>query len=314
MSGLARQLRWLIGIRLLVITSVALPYALLRLSQAKSAVGPTVPTPPGPSAEPAFDLGFLFVLALLTYLACAVYWALLKVLDGHWVFQGYLQFSGDLLLITVLIAQFEGPSNPFSLLYLIIIGAASVLLRRQAAFTIATLAYLFYAGVILGPFILGREPWPQEAGTWFILIYNLAVHLGGFYGVALLTYHLVHRVARAEQELEEKREDLADLQVIHRDVIQSINSGLITTDMEGTVTSVNRSGAEILGSAARRLLGRPIYELPLLSQSDWQELSRAALAQTEQVRSESTIERGDGVSFVGFSLSKLTNAENVQEG
>lgn len=315
MTGLAHQLRWLIGIRLLVVTSVALPYALLRLTHAKSAPGPGVPPIPGaPASEPAFDLGFLFGLALLTYLACGVYWLLLRNLEGRHVLQGYVQFLGDLLLITVLIAQFEGPSNPFSLLYLIIIGAASVLLRRQAGFTIATVAYLLYAGVTLSPYFLGGEPLPEAAGEWFILLYNLAVHLFGFYAVALLTYHLVHRVARAERELEEKREDLADLQVVHRDVIQSINSGLITTDLEGTITSANRAGVEILGAPARQLLGRPVYELSLLSRRDWEEMSRAAHRQTEQVRSESKIERDGEITHVGFSLSKLTNAENEQEG
>lgn len=315
MSGLARQLRWLIGIRLLVITSVVLPYALLRLNQAKTVpapAGPPVPVPPG--VEPAFDLGFLFFLALLTYLASGIYWLLLLTLEGRHVLQGYVQFFGDLLLITVLIAQFEGPSNPFSLLYLIVIGAASVLLRRQAGFTIATVAYVLYAGVTLSPYFWAGESLPEAAGEWFILLYNLAVHLFGFYAVALLTYHLVHRVIRAERELEEKSEDLADLQVIHRDVIQSINSGLITTDLEGTVTTVNRAGAEILGTPARRLLGRPVYELPLLSRSEWQRLSRAALEQAEQVRSESRIERDDQVTHVGFSLSRLTNADNEREG
>ncbi len=315
MTGLAHQLRWLIGIRLLVVTSVALPYALLRLTQAKSAPSPGIVPPPGtPVPEPAFDLGFLFGLALLTYLACGVYWLLLRNLEGRHVLQGYVQLIGDLLLITVLIAQFEGPTNPFSLLYLIIIGAASVLLRRQAGFTIATVAYLLYAGVTLAPYFLGGEELPEAAGEWFILLYNLAVHLFGFYAVALLTYHLVHRVARAERELEEKREDLADLQVVHRDVIQSINSGLITTDLEGTITSANRAGVEILGAPARQLLGRPVYELSLLSRRDWEELSQAAHRQTEQVRSESKIERDGEITHVGFSLSKLTNAENVQEG
>src|SRR5436309_6143480 len=58
------------------------------------------------------------------------------------------------------------------------------------------------------------------------------------------------------RELEEKSEHLADLQVVHRDVIQSITSGLLTTDLEGVVTSANLAGLEILGRDEAEMVDR----------------------------------------------------------
>ena len=59
---LSASLRWLIGIRLVVITSLALPYFLYRLSQ----------------ADLTSQLDFLYLLSGLVYAASLVYIALLR--------------------------------------------------------------------------------------------------------------------------------------------------------------------------------------------------------------------------------------------
>lgn len=325
MSGLARQLRWLIWIRLLAITSVALSYFLFQIMSPgvelpPSPDGPALPAPLPIDLEggPTVDPLFLYVLALVTYGASVLYAWLLKRSRLPYTAQGHIQFLGDLILITALIWYFQEISNPFSLLYLIVVGGASILLRRQAGFTIATVAYILYATAVLDIYygwFPGSTGVEEPSSPYiFLLAYNLVVHLVGFYAVALLTYHLVHRVTRAELELEEKREDLADLKVVHRDVIQSISSGLITTDLHGRITSINRAGQEILETGAGDLVGRYIHELDLFTRERWAELSSAATGQPEQLRAESEIDRGDYTAYIGFSISRLVDAEGVQKG
>jgi two-component system sensor histidine kinase PilS (NtrC family) len=126
---------------------------------------------------------------------------------------------------------------------------------------------------------------------------------------------LAGRVSRAERELEEKSESLADLQVVHRDVIQSINSGLVTTDLAGRVTSVNHAGEEILGRAEAEVVGRRAEEL--LGTARWVELTRrrpAAEALAADTRSEAELTRHGETIYIGFSLSPLTDAAGVQRG
>ncbi len=145
-ARLAGYLRWLIAIRLVVITSVVLPYLLVQLS-----------SPEG--QPPSFDL--LYLIAGSTYVASLVYIALLSVLRRHPTWHAYLQFGGDLLLVTSLVYFFGGIGSPFSMLYLVVIMVASVLLRHRAGLLVATGAYLLYASLLIA---LARGWLPQGAG------------------------------------------------------------------------------------------------------------------------------------------------------
>jgi two-component system sensor histidine kinase PilS (NtrC family) len=332
----ARQLRWLIGIRLVVITSILLPYFLNNLPaaapgepRAPAVVGPPAPTTlpapaegalptQGPAPASGLAAHTLYTLAGLIYLASLIYILLLRLLRGRHPLQAYVQFLGDLLLITALVYFTGGVASPFSIFYLVVIAVASTLLRRRAGFIVATAAYLLYAGLLLtlysGSLAAAHPVEPTAGSVPFRLVYNLVVNLFAFYAVAILTNMLAHRITRAERELEEKREDLADLQVVHRDVIQSINSGLITTDLDGVITSVNRAGEEILGKTEPELVGRPIGDVGLLPTERWWQLTRPS-SPSHRLRSDAELERSDGTRlYVGFSVSPLSDADSTPRG
>ncbi len=320
MTPLARQLRWYIAIRVVAIVSVLLPFGLFQiwmLPAAQGAAGPQPPSqvlaqPPGPELLPG---NVVWLLGGATFGATLIYIALLRLLRRSPTAQAYIQFVGDLVLITGLVYFLGGATSPFSLLYLIVIAVASTLLRRRAGVTVASAAFLMYAGMIVGLSYGWLRPATaaQEVMSGWRLGYNLAVHGFGFYAVALLTYYLAHNVTRAERELEEKKEHLADLQVVHRDVIQSISSGLLTTDLEGTVTSANLAGLEILGREEEELVGAPIQRSGLFSAERWREAT-AASEQTGRMRSETELARDKELRYVGFSISRLTDAEGNHRG
>ena len=300
---LRRQLKWLIAIRLVVVTSVALLYVLLTL----------LPQEPLKNVEPRF----LFLLTALTYAASLAYISLLSWLQAHVVAQAYTQFVGDLLLISALVYYFGGASSPFSMLYLVVVSISATLLRRRASLFVANLAYLLYAGTLLGIHFGWLHPPMGPEGEVGIgrLVYNLATHLVGFYGVALLTSYLAGNVTRAEQELEEKQENLADLRVAYHDVVQSISSGVLTTDLEGRITSMNRVAEQLLGKEVTELQGRSVTNTGLFSPSDWRERTERCTG-PNRIRHEVEISLGDKAArtYFGFSLSPLTNAHGMQDG
>jgi two-component system sensor histidine kinase PilS (NtrC family) len=335
MTPLANQLRWYTAIRVVAIVSVLLPYFLLQLWTSAPAadagvVGPPAPAPViQPTDQPVIqpviqppatehEVVPRYVLGLLggaTFLATLIYIALMRLLRRHPTVQAYIQFIGDLVLITGLVYFLGGASSPFSLLYLIVIAVASTLLRRRAGLTVASVAFLLYGGMILLLYfgkIPPANPSQEPVSSWR-LSYNLAVHGFGFYAVALLTYYLAHNVTRAERELEEKSEHLAELQVVHRDVIQSISSGILTTDLAGVVTSANHAGLEILDREEAELVGVPVQESGLFSAEQWSEAT-AASEQTGRMRSEVEVTRRDDTRYVGFSISRLTDAEGQLRG
>lgn len=348
MSNLANQLRWYIAVRVVAIGSVLIPYALLQIGPTSAPAqveGSTPPAPPAvsapePQASPASPASpippvlmgppapppepemlrpqVVFRLGGLTFAATLVYIALLRILRRRPTVQAYIQFFGDLLLITALVYYLGGIESPFSMLYLIVIAVASTLLRRRAGISVASVANVLYAALVLGLYFhwLPIPPGVPETVPVFRLAYGLAVHCFGFYGVALLTSYLAHNVARAERELEEKREHLADLEVVHRDVIESISSGLITTDLEGVITSINQAGLSILERSTAELVGRPIRESGLFSPERWSELT-AASESRRTLRAETELERdGDtgDTRYVGFSISQLNDADGRHRG
>ncbi|MEA2695593.1 MAG: two-component system, NtrC family, sensor histidine kinase PilS, partial [Acidobacteriota bacterium] len=301
---LARQLRWYIAIRVVAVGSVLLAGFLIQLAA-------------GPTAADNLPPAFLYALAGLTFTATLLYIALFRLLRERYPLQAYIQFGGDLVLITALVYYAGGIASPFSMLYLIIIAVASTLLRRRAGIIVASAAYLLYASLLVSLYyhfipVHGLAPAAEPDLLWR-LNYNLAVHFVGFYAVALLTSYLSQHVTRAERELEEKSEDLADLQVVHRDVIESISSGLVTTDLDGVVTSVNRAGLAILGREEGELLGSPIQSSGFFSVERWGELT-AASEQRGRLRAEVEVRRGTGMAYLGFSISQLTDAFETQRG
>lgn len=346
---LARNLRWYIAIRVVAVTSVLLPFFLLQLAR--------------PGAFPPLATRYVLLLAGCTFAATLVYIALMRLLRRHLAAQAYIQFSGDLLLITVMVYYLGGIASPFSLLYLVVIAVASTLLRRRAGVTVASLAFLLYAGLTLSllfgwlpappdlaltpPEVVVPYPAPPDAApidaqgspaaarggrarpgaplgqpldgeapaelSGWRVTYNLAIHFFGFYAMALLTSMLAHTVTRAERELEVKSEHLADLQVVHRDVIQSISSGLITTDLAGQITSVNLAGLAILRLPQETLLGAPIHRSGLMSAEQWQEMTGAHQPRGK-LRVEVQVPHGDDSVSIGFSISPLNDAFGAHRG
>ncbi len=307
MSQLSHQLRWLIGVRLVVITSIAVAYFLSQLSAA----------PGAPRYGPIYELaGWVYVASLL-------YLVLLRLLRGHEFAQAYLQFLGDLILVSALIYFFGGTTSPFSILYFVVIIVASALLRRRAGVLVAALSGILYsatvllslhmeavAGMATGSAESTPAPWaPITAAT----LYDLSVHVVSFFAVALLASYLASSASRAERELEERTEDLADLQVIHQDVIESISSGIVTTDLDGNITSINRAGSEILGRGASALAGLPIAASGLFNEQQWKAITeRSSLG--ESLRDEAEYERDGESRYVGFSLSRLESADGSLRG
>jgi two-component system sensor histidine kinase PilS (NtrC family) len=290
----------LIGIRLVVVTSVTLPHLFFRLSAAAN--------------QPVFDL--LLKGAGITYFASLLYAAMLAARRPTLRSQAYIQFFGDLCLITGLVYFFGGASSPFSILFLLVIAVASVFSSRKVGIAVATVGWLLYAGTILGlqfeaiPHPFGAEPATVSARH---LTYNLAMHFFGFYAMALLTSHLAQIVARTEQALRQKRELLADLQVAHRDVLESIPSGLITTDPTGLITSANVAAYEILDQSASMLLGTPITEIGLFDEDDWQDL-RESTSIAARDRYEIDYPAGDRVLHIGYALNPLARADRSVAG
>ncbi|HEX2463940.1 MAG TPA: ATP-binding protein [Thermoanaerobaculia bacterium] len=291
-----KKLRWLIAIRLVVITSVAVVHVLRLLS---------------PERELAYE-PFLYAITGATYALCLVYLVLERWLRDRPATQAAVQLVGDLSIVTVLVYYFGGAASSFSTLYLVVITAAATLLSKRAAIVLANLAWTFYAALIVAlqlGLLETLDGSPQQSAFFG---YNLIVHLIGFNAVALLVSYMAQHANRAETELEQKTQDLAQLEHFHRDVTRSLASGLITTDLNGRVMSINPAGQTILSVGEVEVVGQPIWTIGLLDREQWDFLARVPA--DGHRRDRSVVKRGPEQIHLGFSVSRLHHRDGTTRG
>ena len=65
------------------------------------------------------------------------------------------------------------------------------------------------------------------------------------------------KIAQKEEVIEQLARELRDVKNFAESIIQSIGSGIIITEMNDTITYINRAGERILGYAKEELIGQP---------------------------------------------------------
>ena len=86
-------------------------------------------------------------------------------------------------------------------------------------------------------------------------------NLSAFLAVAYLSSLLAQSLRRQGAELEVKRGELQDLQAFNEDIIHSMRGGLFTTDLEGRILLLNRTGEEITGYRFAAVRGKLMQEI-----------------------------------------------------
>src|SRR5581483_939927 len=91
------------------------------------------------------------------------------------------------------------------------------------------------------PRTYANVPASQGLRIWFL------THIFAFFAVAYLAGLLALSLRRQGLELKEKSEELLSLQDFTEDISHSMRGGLLTTDPQGRILLLNRTGEDILG-------------------------------------------------------------------
>ena len=252
------------------------------------------------------------------FLPLIIVWVLVatvQVVLVRWLprvaWHGPLQVVCDVLMISALVYATGLQESYFISLYLLAIIVASILFSRRWAFVTAVacvailggLTLLTYAGRI--PRTYAGAPTPQALRLWFLS------NLLGFLAVAYLASLLMQSLRRKGLELEEKREELLDLQDFTKDIIHSMRGGLITTDTDGRVILLNRTGEEILGCRFADIRGRKLEEI---NRQFWLP-GIAGMNDRLSLRREIDFSTPDGQQrYLGISVSPLRSRDALRSG
>ncbi len=213
-----------------------------------------------------------FFLIGLTYCLSVLYATTIRYADERpWIVD--LQFACDACTVTAFIYFTGGVTSYFALLYVVpVIGAASVQFRR-GSLRVATFSAALYTLLVLAAY----AGWPGYiGGLWLpdirpllppvrIAAFTVATDSIALAAVALLAGSLAERLRRANLQLEDASVALADLQAFNQHIIDSLTSGLATTDRLGRILTFNRSAEAITGYTSSAVIGRqagPALHLP----------------------------------------------------
>ncbi len=250
-------LPWVIKIRFVLITYVfAIEYAIRVLA---------------PNTNNITSIRNLGMAVILWYVL-GLFYLIYNQLSRDYLLQAYLQIFSDICIITAIVHVTGDLDSNYLSLYLMAIILASVLLPRARAFLIAAVSFVFMGALLelaylpsLYPefasqypafrFLATSSPLSVDLGTLQVKIF---VSLFGFFAVAYLSSYLAESLRKTGAELRNKSGQVASLQAINENIIQSMRDGLITTDLKGSITELNPAGAAILGRKPTGLRGAHI--------------------------------------------------------
>ena len=160
-----------------------------------------------------------------------------------------VQFALDIILVTWLNWTTDVIHSPYIALYIVIIAASSLFLGPRdaivtslgcaVAFTASALAVFSGYGTHSARELaeVGSSQTAQTVG-----LFDLA-----FLVVGLLSARLAERQSRSDVRLIAATQSLASLRALHERIVESIRSGVVTTDLDGRIYTFNAAAEEITG-------------------------------------------------------------------
>jgi two-component system, NtrC family, sensor histidine kinase PilS len=216
-------------------------------------------------APGSFPVDPFFLLIALTYALAIVYAVTLHLVDRHrWLID--LQLTCDAIIVSAFISLTGGITSLFSLLYVLPIVAGSIVGFRRGGLLVATLSAVIFAGLVALQYLtadgLLHLAWlpvdPSQLPSRSVAQYIVLLNLFGFFGVAMLSGSLAEGVRSAGARLESASTQIADLQALNQHVIDSLPSGLLTTDPAQRVLTFNHAAETICGQPFQSVVGRPV--------------------------------------------------------
>ena len=231
----------------------------------------------------------------------------------------YIQIIMDVLLITGLINATGGVRSVFSLFYYLSIISASIILYKRGGIIIASASSALY-GLIFGLEHYGvfQPLYGLPKGEIYgitSLLFRVMLNVTAFYLIAILSSFLSEQVSKSDAALKVKEVDYHKLEILHRNIIGSINSGLLTVDEENRITFFNRAAEEITGHSLSEVYGveidKVLPHLKEIGQSPHSSLGYDTL----NPRFEISFKRTDGkILHLGFSKAVLKDIEGDSQG
>ncbi len=249
-NSLKRRLRWLIFFRVVIATFLLGIATFIRIKAAESLL------------QTAFAP--IYFIVALTYVFSFVCLFIPKIIKNIRV-NIYLQSLLDLSLITGLVYVTGGIESIYSVFYPLVIIYSALFLAGRGGLISASASSIFY-GLLLDleyyGFIQPASPlgydYDFDAGYVFSRIF---IHVICFYIIALLTSFAVKQEKKTRELLAEKESAFDQLDLLHRSIIESVDTGILTVDLHGNIKSFNTGAEKITGFSRYKVINKQIHSV-----------------------------------------------------
>ena len=298
-SSRRRRLRWLIAGRMAAILLLVGAGALWARESSTGLAGLT--------AHGSVHAGLMLaIVASLT----ALYALALRFSKIDLDAQAAVQFFCDVLLVTWLVWATGDLHSPYVALYIVVISLASIFLGARAALVTSVGCAASYTAAMLST----AAGWlPGDAGGEALsapmsrVVGTVGLNDVGILVVGLLADWLARRQSRSDVQLIEAAHKLADLRALHERIVESIRSGVVTTDLQGRIYTFNAAAEEMTGYTAASLRGQHVSILFGEISSHIEDSMRAAAEGETSPRFEADCLTAEGLRVrLGYSIFPLS--------
>jgi two-component system sensor histidine kinase PilS (NtrC family) len=260
------------------------------------------------SREQSGDSGRSALLIFLVVIVVSIIYAVALRLSKRVRLQASIQLFVDVLIVTWLVWVTGDVSSPFAALYIVIISVASIFLGARAALVAsvgcAAIFTTLSMGVVSG--VIPAHATPATATSTLKVIQSVGLNDIAFLFVGLLAARLAKRQSHYDVQLTETTQTLANLRALHERIVESIRSGVVTTDLQGRIYIFNAAAEEITGYKAEDVRGQGVS----IFFGDIEERTRQSMNAVEagetSPRFEADCLTADGLRLrLGFSIFPL---------
>jgi two-component system sensor histidine kinase PilS (NtrC family) len=261
----------------------------------------------------------LFKIIISTYILSVLYLLLLKFVPNHSL-NIYIQSLCDILLVTGMVYATGGIRSIYSIFYPLVIIYSVLFLGRKGGLIIASAAAIFYGLFANLEFYGVIDPFHSVLAYDRLLdasyvITRIATHIFSFYLIAFLMSFVVEQEKRTRNLLARKQSDFDQLALLHRSIIESVDAGILTVNMNREIKSFNRAASEITDLSFKKVENRKISdvftEFPIFRERVNTKVKRP-IAKTQF---EAPFHTGDGRNLIlSCSVSPLRDHDNVDIG
>lgn len=178
----------------------------------------------------------------------------------HWPYQLDNQVSFmlviDVCALTLMLYANGGPSLQMSMLYMVVVMAANILLPALRALTIALFAAIT---VIYQQFF-----YSLAQNTDLRNIGGAALLALSFIGISLFGQLITRRLRLVERLVQERVQEINQLQAINQQIVEQIDTGLLVLDEQQHILLINKAAQRMAFSSSKALTeitNQPLIEL-----------------------------------------------------